>query len=328
PLEPAETSPETSDPTGSSSRDAVPPAPSEEDASEEELTAVNQIFDPIAHLEAVRKIDGASEDDDEPDLPSEATEEDPISYAGSLRWMMRVDGFGITDWEWSTADHRPRFSDHTRFNLGVPFTIHFIDEVQALGLPSELYDAQIETRLIQPIGDVWGVDLAVTPAFFSDFDSGSNNGLRMTGHGMATLMLSDEWQFALGVMYLGREDVRLLPAGGVVWNISDGTKLELLMPKPRISQLVHANEDYEQFAYTGFELWGGNSWDITRPDDTFDTFTYRDFRFVVGLETRSKNLLRGVFEIGYVFARKLEFRHDPTILEPGDTLMLRLGSNY
>lgn len=291
-----------------------------------ELITPDKIFNPAANRSAIRKIDGAGDDRNE-HVQTETEPEEPLSVA-ALTWLMRVDGFGITDWEFGSADHRPHFIDHTRLHIDLPFAIHFIDEVQALGLPSELFSAQINTRLIQPINDVWGFDVAVTPGFFSDFDSGKNNGFRVTGHGIATYYHSDEWQFAFGAMYLGREDVQVLPAGGVVWNLSEASKIELLMPKPRVAQRVRADENSEQWMYTAFELFGGNSWEITRPDDSYDTFTYRDFRFLLGFENRMHHICSGVFEIGYVFARKLEFKRDPTILEPGGTLLLRCGSAY
>ena len=273
----------------------------------------------------IETIDGAPYDGNSQAPPSD---EDPFPSGCSLRWLMPVDGFGITDLDLSTVDHRPRFSDDTRFNINLPFGIHFVDEPQALGVPSELFSAQIETRLVQPIGELYGFDVSVIPGWFSDFDAGDNNGFRVTGHGMATVMLSDDLQFALGAMYLGREDVRILPAGGLVWTIQPDTKLELLMPKPRISQRIAVHEKVEQYVYTGFELFGGNSWAVTRPDDSYDTFTYRDFRFIVGHEVRGSDKLRHFSEIGYVFARKLEFERSPETLEPGGTLLLRIGSSY
>jgi hypothetical protein len=122
--------------------------------------------------------------------------------------------------------------------------------------------------------------------------------------------------------------VRILPAGGIVWTVQPDTTLELLMPKPRISQRISSRDDVDQFVYTGFELFGGNSWAVTRPDDSFDTFTYRDFRFLVGYECRTPTVPCSIVELGYVFARKLEFQHSPETLHPGGTLLLRLGSSY
>jgi hypothetical protein len=218
--------------------------------------------------------------------------------------------------------------DHTAFDFGLPFAFHFLNEPPGLGLPPRVFSAQIETRLVQPLGDRYGVDVSVIPGFFSDFDSGKNNGFRVTGHLIGTMKLSEEFKFALGAMYLGRQDVPILPAGGVVWTMRPETELELLMPKPRIRQQIHCRDGWQEFIYTGFELFGGNSWAVTRPHNSYDTFTYRDFRFLVGHEMGKIGLMDSFFEIGYVFGRRVEFKNDPTTLNPPGTLLLRLGSSY
>jgi hypothetical protein len=271
------------------------------------------------------RIDGA---EDEPDDPTELDELDPLLNGTQLRWLMPRDGFGMTDLELSHVDHRPRFADHNRIHIAIPFAVSFVDEPQALGIPSELYSFQIETRVARPIADGFGFDVSVVPGWFSDLDAGDNNGFRVTGHGLATWSMSEEWQWALGAMYLGRDDVKLLPAGGVVWTMNPDTRLELLMPKPRITQRVWASGDWEHFLYTGFELFAGNTWAVTRPDNSYDKFTYSDSRFVVGHECRGPEHYRSVFEVGYVFSRTLEFRYSPEMLHPGGTLLLRLGTSY
>ena len=269
-------------------------------------------------------IDGADEEDAEdanPDL------KDPLESGLILRWLMPRDGFGITDLELGNVDHRPHFPDHTRWNFGIPFAVSFVDEPQALGIPSELYSVQIDTRWIQPLDEKYGFDVSVAPGWFSDFDAGSNNGFRVTGHGMATMYVSDELQVALGAMYLGRDDVKILPAGGLVWAIRPDTRLELVMPKPRVTHTLSSSDGVDRSIYLGFELWGGNTWAVTRPDYSYDSLTYRDFRFVAGHEVRGK-MVGGVVEVGYAFGRKLEFRDDPATLRPDGTLLLRIGSTY
>ncbi len=307
--------------------EAGSPGPAEEPTSADsaaEPATPDEVFNSPAHPQMVT-IDGA---DPDPKSEAETREDDPFPNGFSIRWLMPVDGFGITDLELSRVDHRPRFSDHARWNIDIPFAVHFVDEPQALGIPSELYSAQIETRWVQPVGDNLGFDVSVVPGWFSDFDSGRNNGFRVTGHGIATFSLSDEFKLALGVMYLGRDDVKILPAGGIVVTILPDTQIELLMPKPRISQRISSHDGWDQFVYAGFELFGGDSWAVTRPDNSYDTLTYRDFRFLIGHEVRGPKAFRNVCEIGYVFARKIEFRNSPETLAPGGTLLLRLGSSY
>lgn len=301
--------------------------PAEEPKSPEstdEPATPDDVFNSSPHPQIVT-IDGADRDGDS---APEIREDDPFPNGLSIRWLMPVDGFGMTDLELSRVDHRPRFSDHSRWNFNIPFAVHFVDEPQALGIPSELYSAQIETRWVQPIGDGLGFDVSVVPGWFSDFDAGRNNGFRVTGHGIATIRLSDEFKLALGAMYLGRDDVHILPAGGLVVTILPDTQIELVMPKPRISQRISSHDGWDQYVYAAFELFGGDSWAVTRPDNSYDTLTYRDFRFLIGHELRGPEAFQNVCEIGYVFARKIEFRNSFQTLDPGGTLLLRLGSSY
>jgi hypothetical protein len=146
-----------------------------------------------SHLSGTVKIDGAG-DGAKDEAATEVREDDPYPNGFSVRWLMPLDGFGITDLELGSVDHRPRFTDHTRFNLVIPFAVHFVDEPQALGIPSELYSAQIETRLAHP-NEIFGFDISVIPGWFSDFDAGKQR-LSRHGHGIATMRVSETLQLA------------------------------------------------------------------------------------------------------------------------------------
>lgn len=278
---------------------------------------------PTGESPVIAKIDGATDND----LQADSKQPDPFPDGLLVRWLIPVNGFGLTDVELSTVDHRPRFTDHTLWDLSIPFGVHFVTE-RGLGLPPELYDIQIEGRWVQPIGEQFGFDVSVIPGFFTDFDSSQNNGFRVSGHLIGTYRYSDDLQLALGAMYLGRQDVPILPAGGLVWNIRPETQLELLMPNPRITQKVSTAQGNPQLVYAGFELFGGNSWAVSHFNTTQDTVTYRDFRFVVGCECGKPGSLRDTLEIGYAFARTVEFKNSPEIQHPGGTLLLQWVGLY
>jgi hypothetical protein len=300
-------------------------AAAKDDHTHPDSPATSATADADSRPEFDAKIDGAEDDGKTTD--ADANEKDPFSNGLSVRWLIPTDGFGLTDIELSPVDHRPRFSDHSRWDVSIPFGVHFVTE-QNLGLPPELYDIQIQLRWVQPLGDRFGFDVSVIPGFFSDFDSSQNNGFRVSGHLIGTYRHSEDWMFALGAMYLGRQDVPILPAGGVVWNIRPDTQLQLLMPNPRISWQFPSSAKEQQFVYTGFELFGGNSWAVSHFNTTQDTVTYRDFRYVIGYECGKPGQFRDVLQVGYVFARTVEFKHSPEVQHPPGTLLLQLVSGY
>ena len=49
-----------------------------------------------------------------------------------------------------------------------------------------------------------------------------------------------------GVLYLNRNDVAWLPAGGVIWMPSDSRRYELLFPKPKLDHRIMVGADFER----------------------------------------------------------------------------------
>ena len=105
-------------------------------------------------------------------------------------------------------------------------------------------------------------------------------------------------------------------------------RYELLIPRSRVARRVRLVGSREHWIYAGVELFGGNSWAIEHPDGTNDVFIYRDYRLMVGYETKSSGAVGGRVEAGYAFARHLEFEKDPAFLNPDATMMLRVGLAY
>ena len=52
---------------------------------------------------------------------------------------------------------------------------------------------------------------------------------------MGIVALSERFQIVGGILYLGRNNIKLLPAVGVLWSPDDDIKLELVFPQPRAS---------------------------------------------------------------------------------------------
>ena len=66
-----------------------------------------------------------------------------------------------------------------------------------------------------------------------------------------------------GVLYLNRDNVRILPAGGLIWTPADWTRFELLFPKPKLAVRIGVGPGFEDWVFTTAEF-GGNTWPIVR----------------------------------------------------------------
>jgi hypothetical protein len=129
------------------------------------------------------------------------------------------------------------------------------------------------------------------------------------------------------VLYLNRENIRLLPAGGFIWTPADWTRLELIFPKPKLAARYHVGPGFEDWIYTTAEF-GGNTWPIVRVGGAHDNVTYIDYRILVGFERKLAGGAGYRLEAGYVFGRSISFTSGNGDFDPQDTFMLRGGITY
>jgi len=176
--------------------------------------------------------------------------------------------------------------------------------VGALDLPDELYDATVEIRRLRPIGNRWTLDLAATPGVYGNTDS-SESEVRLQGRVIGIYQLRPSTKAVLGVVYLDRDDISLLPVAGLIWTPTDYLKLDLLFPKPRIAIRGYYDCYSAWWLYMGGEL-GGGSWGVTRNTGAADVATLRDYRLLVGMERKAAFVSFGI-EGGIAFSRELEY---------------------
>ena len=207
------------------------------------------------------------------------------------------------------------------------FGLHFIDGPTTTDLPSSVYDVSVDFSMYRPVGDNWLVQVAIVPGIYTDGDNTSSDALRVQGRIMGFYTMNSGKKLVLGIVYLDREDVPVLPTFGVVMTPRDDLRYELTFPKPRLSWRQYAEADWEQWVYATGEL-GGGSWAVQRTTGLDDIATYRDLRFVLGLERKHTNSRSWYVEAGYVFARELEF--DSNVGEDSfdETAFIRIGGAF
>jgi hypothetical protein len=207
------------------------------------------------------------------------------------------------------------------------FAAHFWQGPPAPDLPATLYDAYIEFEWRPRLARWLFADLAVTPGVYGDFKDLRSDDFQMRGRGLAIVALSPQLQLVGGVLYVNRLHTKVLPAGGVIWNPDEDTKLNFLFPQPKFARRLATFGDTQWWAYLGGEF-GGGRWSVESANDSARAIDYTDARVLIGLERLVPRGLNGHVEVGYVFARRVSFGNNARDYKPDSTLLLRAGFNF
>jgi len=268
------------------------------------------------------------EDDSWSELPEESEDSETfvplISHkraTAAATWLPGSgDDLGIFSLSLSENFEFPRSEG---FTVTPRFGVHYLDGPVRTDLPARVYDTSVAFRWFKKFNEKWSYELEVAPGVYSDFKNVTSDSLRITGRGLAYYMHSRSKQFVMGVVYLDREDVSLLPAAGMIMWFSEGSRLELIFPKPKYTYRIEKDESKERWLYAAGEF-GGGSWGIRRGTTGIDDVaTYSDLRLIGGLETKHTNGMISVFEVGYVFNRRLEYKSNVGDYDISPTGMVR-----
>lgn len=222
----------------------------------------------------------------------------------------------------------PDMPQTSTLTMNTGWGITWVDGPHSTDLPPQLYHVTLDLGGIGKIDDTWTVDLALTPAWFTDWENRRPEAFRLMGRAVGYYRIDQELQVAAGFVYLNRDDIPALPVAGVIFdNPTAGRRWELVFPRPKVSWRWKETDEASRWFYVNGEL-GGGSWAIKRVDRTPDVLTYRDLRLVGGLEFRRKKGRRAAIEAGWVFARSIETRTQIGDYRPNDAFMTRLWLDY
>lgn len=264
----------------------------------------------------------------DPDRPPDARDGIFQKLIFNYTWLAPggASGLGMSDVELKTVLAFPIPSREWPLIVTPGFTARILDGPEVSDLPPRLYDAGIQFRSMRRLTPRWAMDVAVAPGVHSDFEQSSDEALRITGYGAAMFTWTPTAKLLFGVAYLDREDLRVLPVGGIIWTPTPDVAFELAAPRPRIAHRVYWGGQYteaiQDWIYVAGEL-GGGTWAIRRADGSKDEATLEDYRVIFGIERRHIGGLDAQLEVGYVFGRSLEYRSQEANIDFNDTLMLR-----
>jgi hypothetical protein len=277
----------------------------------------------------------AEESSDKPLLPPGVRNGFFQKVLGEAAWLAPggSNGLGSTDLQLQGIFAMPCPTIQSPLVITPGFAVHYLQGPQAPypDLPPQLFESYVDFRWLSQVTPTVGLDFAVTPGVFSDFDQSSSKAFRLPGHAAIAWTWNETTKFVAGVAYLDRPDVEWIPIGGVIWTPSEDVKFDLVFPHPKISHRVRwfdrCGDDVQDWAYIAGEFTG-DAWAIRRTDGSDDEVVLSDYRLVLGMEHRVADGVSSHFDVGYVFGRRVRYSSDTPDFRPSDTIMVRGGLSY
>lgn len=235
----------------------------------------------------------------------------------SLSWLPA----GGQDFGWFSYQNAPYLEQGVITGLTTGLAIHALDGPAVVPLPPRLYDFVLGIQRRDTLSDVVSYDVATSVGVYSDFEDSARDGVRFVSHAVGMLHVNPRMDVVLGVDYLDRDDLAVLPVAGLSWHDAAAAnwRFDLVFPRPRMEYAVR--DDLRM--YLAGRL-GGGTWDVEFPDETNTVMTYRDYRLVLGLEHVDDQGDFSAWELGYVFGRELELRDGLPGAAFSDALIIQL----
>jgi len=199
-------------------------------------------------------------------------------------------------------------------------------------LPGQLYSAYVNALWQPQIRPQFGADINVRVGVYSDFDSVTSDSIRITGRGLGIVQLTPNSALKLGVEYLDRLDVKLLPAVGILYEPNPQTRWDIYFPRPKFSKYLTTRGNTEWWWHLGAEYGGGN-WTIDRLNapnlGMSERVDINDIRVFIGVDWNQLSRFDGIAEVGYVFDREVVVDSQPSeSVDLDDTVMFRMGLKF
>ncbi len=246
-----------------------------------------------------------------------------------VEWEPESSGLAIGSYDARvTVPTFPVFGPPPMISAGFSFTDLYAPA--GFDLPSSLYDVSLGISGIRKLNDRWMLRWMVSSAFASDWENTTSDAWQFRGGVFAMWQCSEAWQITLGALATGRNDLPVLPAAGAIWQPTPRLRVDLMMPRPRVNFMVAERGSRQHWVYAGGGLDGG-TWAYQRMSGLDELLTYREWRLVLGWESKPPGRFGGPpapglkigTEIGYVLGRTFEFDSGVPDLKPDDGLLLR-----
>jgi hypothetical protein len=195
-------------------------------------------------------------------------------------------------------------------------------------LPGSAYSAYLDLQFATDPNFTIGGEFGARVGVYSSFDTLITDSVRYQGLALGVARITPTLTAKLGVMYIDRNDIKILPAGGLLWQPNPQLRVDIFFPQPRISQYVTTVGTYELWWYLAGE-YGGGAWTVKpTPAESSQGIDINDIRVSLGLEWSSPAGINGFIEGGYVFNRTLFYTSALGEFDLSDAWMIRAGLSF
>jgi hypothetical protein len=238
---------------------------------------------------------------------------------------------GINDIETATTFTVPNFlTTGQPLFISPAFALNLWDGPKGLpaDLPGSAYSAYLDAQWASDPTLQIGAELGFRIGVYSDFHTLNDHSLRPQGLALGVFRLTPTLTAKAGVMYLNRNKIKILPAGGLLWTPTPQVRFDIFFPQPKLSAYLTTVGQYEMWWYIAGE-YGGGAWTIQRADGSDDRIDINDIRASAGLEIIGPRGISGFVEAGFVFKRQVIYVvHPEDSFHPHDTYMIRAGISF
>ncbi len=249
-----------------------------------------------------------------------------INFRSSWMPQLEGDSIGATGVDLEVVFGVPFPERQSPLLITPAYRIQFLEGPDFTDVPSRLQDLELGFAHFRKINENWLFNGAVTVGSYADdYLLGDPDSIQITGRALGIYDFHNYWKGVVGVVYLNRAGLSVVPAAGLTYDAGD-FQVDLIFPRPRVAwrtQCVKPGYDERWFYLQG--EFGGGRWAVRRPDGSDDTLAYGDVRALVGIERKLIGGLSRRWELGYVFDRELEYDSEGYESELDDSFFLARG---
>jgi hypothetical protein len=238
---------------------------------------------------------------------------------------------GINDTEVAVTFTLPNFlTTGQPLFISPAFALHLWDGPISppFDLPPNAYSAYLDLQWASDPTLQIGAEIGFRIGAYTDFHTLNEHSLRIQGLGLGVFRLTPTLTAKVGVMYLDRNKIKILPAGGLLWTPTPQVRFDFFFPQPKLSAYLTTIGKHELWWYVAGE-YGGGAWTIQRADGSSDRIDINDIRASAGIEWTGPRGLSGFVEAGFVFKRQVIYVVTPAdSFNPHDSYMVRAGISF
>lgn len=190
-----------------------------------------------------------------------------------------------------------------------------------------LMDASIDFIFDAQYGD-FGFEGRLALGIASSFSKIKGDAFYIRGRAMGKLVITEDKKITAtaGLIYYDRNELKLLPSGGVIWQPNPANIWRIVFPDPMLSRHFGKYNDTDWWGYIRGDI-GGGRWFMNVYDNEYANIDYSDYRVALGISFTTRCNVTGNFEVGGAFGRRF-YGFGEKIYSPGSTVFLKGGVQF